>query len=85
MWRTASTNSAGRSPLLISFRNVTLASAPDATRVALDLGAVLQHHAPRRAVLHQDPATSALVRISAPCSRAAEAIALLIPPMPPRT
>ena len=30
-------------------------------------------------------ATSALVRISAPFSRAAAAIALLIPPMPPRT
>ena len=85
MCRTASTKSAGRSPLLISLRKVTLASTPDATRVAwISVPSVntTPRTAPSRTRIF---ATSAWVRISAPFSRAAEAIELLMPPMPPRT
>ena len=69
----------------MSLRKVTLASTPDTTRFA-------RSSVPSRSATPSTVppftrifATSALVRISAPASRAAEAMALLIPPIPPRT
>ena len=85
MLRTACTNSAGRSPFDISLRKVTFASAPDATRgarISVPSASATPCTVP---FFTRILATSALVRISAPRSRAAPAIALLIPPMPPRT
>ena len=48
-----------------------------------DLLAAVEHHAGRSAVATSMRATGASVRISAPASRAALAIASLTPPVPP--
>ncbi len=71
--------------MLISLRKVTLASTPDATRVPW-ISVPSCSTTPRvEPSFTRIFATSALVRISAPFSRAAAAIELLMPPMPPRT
>ena len=86
MFRTASTKSAGRSWLSMSLRKVTLASAPETTRVARISVPSVERHPGSLAVLHQDPRDLARwFGFPRRFSLAAEAMALEMPPMPPRT
>ena len=82
--RTSSTNWPSSAPGSTRSRNVTRGSALErtasASSVSPDWSVTPTARPPRTSI----DATAASVRISAPSSRAAEAIARLTPPVPPR-
>ncbi len=86
MLRTASTNSGGRSLAAEQLQESDVGIGPGlATRRARISVPSLSTTPTASPFFTRIRVTSELVRISAPASRAAEAMALLIPPMPPRT